>query len=72
MLLAPSQNMPKQFFDYQLNVKFTEGVKAVELDIEIFKKEANKTIKEINKLLKSYGHGIKIVSYEEGKELKYK
>lgn len=69
MLLSPPENMPKELFDYQLNENFTGGIKAVELDIKIFKNEASRTIKEINKLLKPYGNELKIEEYREDKEL---
>jgi len=64
-ILNPSTNVPPQFKDYQLNVKFPEGVKAIEKDVEIFMKQANKTTTMMNKQLKAYKRKIGIVEYKE-------
>lgn len=65
MLLSPPTDLPPEFIKHGLNVQFPEALKAIETDIKIFNTEADKTVKEINRLLKQYGQAIKIVEYEE-------
>ncbi|NCN58582.1 hypothetical protein COW99_01545 [Candidatus Roizmanbacteria bacterium CG22_combo_CG10-13_8_21_14_all_38_20] len=65
MLISPQVGVSKTFLDYQFNTKLQEGITAVELDIKIFSDSAEKTRKDINKLLKQYGKEIKIIAYEK-------
>jgi len=65
MLLNPPRDIPSPFLENQLNVTFPETIKAVKLDIKIFKEVAEKTTAEINVLLKKYGKELKIVWYEK-------
>lgn len=66
MLLNPPEGTTAQFFEFQLG-QFDKGMEAIEKDIEIFNDEADKTVKEINVLLKPYGKEIKIVEHEENR-----
>lgn len=65
MALNIPPNTPKQLVDYQLDVKFPEGIKALEKDIEIFKKQAKKTTDMMNERLKVYKRKVGIVEYSE-------
>lgn len=65
MTLNPPPNAPKQFLDYELNVKFPEGVNAIEKDVEIFIKQAKKMTDRMNEQLKAYKRKVGIVEYSE-------
>ncbi|KKR27328.1 MAG: hypothetical protein UT60_C0053G0005 [candidate division CPR2 bacterium GW2011_GWD2_39_7] len=61
-------NNPKELIDHMQKTKAPKSIKSVEEEIDIFLKQARKAVEEINKVIKSYGQELKIITYSPEKE----
>jgi hypothetical protein len=67
-MMMMQEKLPKDALETAIKTQFAEGKKVLEVDIEIFMKQADKTVKAINSILKPYRKKLSVSESNEQKD----